>query len=171
MDEVIEKKQVVIYTDGACEPNPGPGGYGIVLRHGRVRKEMSGGFRLTTNNRMEIYAAIKGLELLDEPCSVTLYSDSRYLVDAMMLGWVTRWKKKNWKRNSKERALNIDLWENLLPLCEKHEVDFVWVKGHAGNAENERCDKLSYAALKKANLPIDEGYEGKSVEWETPTLF
>jgi ribonuclease HI len=159
-----EDKEVVIYTDGACEPNPGSGGFGVVLLYGKVRKEVTGGFRLTTNNRMEILAAIKGLELLKKPCKVTIYSDSQYLVKAMMDGWVLKWKKKNWWRSFKERALNMDLWERLLSLCETHQVTFVWLKGHAGNIENERCDNLSYAALRKKDLPTDEGYENKPEE-------
>ena len=153
--------QVEIYTDGGCDPNPGPGGYDVVLLHRRKRAEASGGFRLTTNNRMEILAAIKGLELLKQPCKVTLYSDSRYLVDAMMLGWAGSWKAKDWWRTNKQRAANVDLWERLLGLCEIHEVEFRWVKGHAGNWENERCDQLSKAALHQPHLPADEGYENK----------
>jgi len=154
-----ELKYVEIYTDGGCEPNPGPGGFGVVLLSGKHRKELSGGFRLTTNNRMEIYAAIRGLEALSEPCRVTLYSDSEYLVNAMSLGWVQRWKANHWKRNKREKALNIDLWEKLMALCERHQVDFVWVKAHAGLRENERCDQLSIAVLRRVDLPIDEGYE------------
>jgi ribonuclease HI len=157
---VDELKQVTIYTDGACDPNPGgPGGYGVVLISGNARKELSGGFRSTTNNRMEVLAAIKGLESLKMPCKVTLYSDSEYLVKAMMQGWVQRWKARNWWRGKNTRAANSDLWEQLVVLCEKHQVEFVWVRGHAGNRENERCDQLSYSALKQTNLPIDEGYE------------
>ncbi len=161
-----EVKEVTIYTDGGCEPNPGPGGYGIVLLYGKVRKEVSGGFSLTTNNRMEIYAAIKGLELLKEPCKVTIFSDSQYLVSAMMEGWVTKWKKKNWITSSKEKAKNIDLWERLCSLCEVHQVTFQWTKGHAGNVNNERCDQLAYAALQAANLPPDDGYENRLEEVE-----
>ena len=153
---------VEIYTDGGCEPNPGPGGYGVVLLHPQKRNEASSGFRLTTNNRMEILAAIKGLEMLKQPCKVTLYSDSQYLVNAMMEGWVMEWKKKDWWRTNKERAVNVDLWERLLALCETHQVEFRWVKGHAGNLENERCDQLSIAALRQLNLPADEGYENKT---------
>src|SRR3989449_2383184 len=133
----IAMPHVEIYTDGGCEPNPGPGGYGVVLVHPRKRAEASGGFRLTTNNRMEIYAAIAGLELLKQPCKVTLYSDSQYLVKAMMEGWVANWKKKDWWRTNTERAVSIDLWKKLLALCETHLVEFVWVKGHTGNKENE----------------------------------
>jgi ribonuclease HI len=161
---VMNLRQVVIYTDGACEGNPGPGGYGVVIIYAARRKELSGGFRLTTNNRMEIYAAIKGLEALDEPCQVTLYSDSEYLVKAMTQGWVQRWKVNHWKRNKREKALNVDLWERLLALCERHQVEFEWVKGHAGLRENERCDRLSMEALKQRNLPIDDGYENSRSE-------
>ncbi len=155
-------KNVAIYTDGACEPNPGPGGYGIVLIYGKNRKEASGGFRLTTNNRMELYAAIRGLELLKEPCHVKLYSDSQYLVKAMQESWPEKWKQKGWKRNKRDKALNPDLWEKLLKLCETHQVEFAWVKGHAGDVENETCDRLSYAALKLPDLPEDEGFGGQS---------
>lgn len=155
------RTEVEVYTDGACDPNPGPGGYGVVLLHPKKRAEVSGGFRLTTNNRMEIYAAIKGLELLKKPCKVRVYSDSQYLVNAMMDGWVTAWKKRDWRRTNKERAVNVDLWQRLLDLCQTHRVEFVWVKGHAGNKENERCDQLSCAALRQTNLLTDEGYENK----------
>jgi len=153
--------RVQIYTDGGCEPNPGPGGYGVVLLHSKKRAEASGGFRLTTNNRMEIYAAIKGLELLKQPCKVTLYSDSQYLVDAIMKGWAAKWKKNGWWLNNKERAKNIDLWEKLLALCETHQVEFRWLKGHAGTLENERCDHLAMTALRQPDLPADDGYENK----------
>ncbi len=159
MRMVENHKLVVIYTDGACEGNPGPGGYGVVIIFEGRRNELSGGFRQTTNNRMEIYAAIKGLEMLNEPCQIRLYSDSEYLVNAMTQGWVLRWKANHWKRNKREKALNVDLWERLLALCERHRVEFVWVKGHAGLRENERADRLSMEALKRQNLPIDEGYE------------
>jgi ribonuclease HI len=158
------RKQVTIYTDGGCEPNPGAGGYGVVLIYGTFRKEISGGFRLTTNNRMEIYAAIKGLELLKEPCDVTLFSDSKYLVDAIEKKWVLRWKSRGWRLSSKERALNIDLWEQLLPMLKKHNVTFSWVKGHAGSPNNERCDHLSMSALRRKDLPADDGYENKPPE-------
>jgi ribonuclease HI len=154
-----EKKEVVIYTDGACEPNPGKGGYGVVLLTENKRQEISGGFRLTTNNRMEIYAAVAGLEVLKYPCKVTIYSDSQYLVSAMTEGWVEKWKSRNWWRTNKEQAGNVDLWEKLSSLCEMHEVAFVWVKGHNGTLENERCDQLSYAVLRQKDLPSDELYE------------
>jgi len=153
---------IEIYTDGGCEPNPGPGGYGTVLLHPKKRAEASGGFRLTTNNRMEIYAAIKGLELLNRPCKVTVHSDSQYLVKAMTEGWVARWKKKGWRRTNKERPENVDFWQKLEELCQRHQVEFRWLKGHAGNIENERCDQLSMTALRQPNLPADDGYENKS---------
>ena len=150
---------VTIYTDGACIGNPGPGGYGAVLLSGQHRKELSGGFANTTNNRMEILAAIVGLEALKKPSSVTLYSDSRYLVDAIEKGWAVKWQANGWMRNKKDRAVNPDLWERLLALTKQHDVEFRWVRGHAGNKENERCDKLAVAAAKGRNLPVDSGYK------------
>lgn len=152
-------KEVVIYTDGGSLGNPGPGGWGVVLKSGEYRKELSGGFRYTTNNRMEITAAIEGLKALKEPCKVTLYSDSQYLVNAMMQGWALKWQMNGWMRNKKDRALNPDLWEVLLDLSYTHEVTFVWVKGHAGIAENEYCDILSKTAAKTPNQPADIVYE------------
>jgi len=151
-------KRVTIYTDGACLGNPGPGGYGVVLLYKGRRKELSGGYRETTNNRMEIMAAIVGLKALKEKCEATLYSDSEYLVKAMTEGWVERWRKNNWRRNRKEKALNPDLWEQLLQLYEYHQVEFKWVKGHAKSAENNRCDELALEAAQQSNLPVDEGY-------------
>jgi len=165
-----ERPSVEIYTDGACEPNPGPGGYGVMLVHPKKRAEASGGFRLTTNNRMEIFAAIAGLEMLKQPCKVTLYSDSQYLVDAMMKGWVESWKRKQWWHSRTERVPNRDLWERLCGLCEKHQVEFRWVKGHAGVLENERCDQLAMAALRRPNLPADDGYENKPEEGVRPDM-
>jgi len=140
-------KKITIYTDGACSGNPGPGGYGVVLIHNAHRKELSGGEKETTNNRMEVLAAIVALEALNQPCEVALYSDSKYLVDAIEKGWARRWRENNWMRNKKEPALNVDLWERLLPLTDKHKVSFHWVKGHAGNPENERCDELARGAI------------------------
>lgn len=151
-------KQIIIYTDGACTGNPGAGGYGAVLIYGKHRKEISGGYRLTTNNRMEMMAAIAALASLKERCLVTLYSDSKYIVDAVTKGWAKKWQANGWKRNKKESAKNPDLWQKLLQLCEQHQVEFVWVKGHAGIAENERCDTLAVAAARKPNLPDDLGY-------------
>jgi ribonuclease HI len=152
-------KRVTLYTDGACSHNPGPGGYGIVLLYESHRKELSGGYRLTTNNRMEILAAIKGLEALKEPCDATLYSDSQYLVNAIEKGWAERWQAAGWMRNKKDKAINPDLWEKLLDLCRGHKVRFEWLRGHAGHDENERCDELATAAARGSNLAVDEGYE------------
>lgn len=142
-------KQVEIFTDGACSGNPGPGGFGVVMKYKQHRKEVSGGAADATNNRMELLAAVTGLELLNERCSVTLYSDSKYVVDAVTKGWAAKWRANGWMRNKKEPALNPDLWTRLLDLLDKHEVEFVWVKGHAGHPENERCDRLAVEASQK----------------------
>ena len=142
-------KTVELFTDGACSGNPGPGGYGIVLRYGTAEKEISGGDASTTNNRMELSAVIVGLSALKEPCKVILTTDSRYVVDAVTKGWVYGWKKRGWVKADKKPALNSDLWEQLLPLLEKHEVTFNWVRGHAGHPENERCDRLAVAERDK----------------------
>ncbi len=150
---------VTIYTDGACLGNPGPGGYGVIVRNDGRRIEKSGGFRLTTNNRMEITAAIVALETLPERCKVSLYSDSSYLVNAMTLGWVKNWKKNNWIKSDKKPALNADLWEKLYKLCEKHEVEFKWVRSHHGNPDNEKCDRLATGAARGPDLKEDKGYE------------
>jgi ribonuclease HI len=155
-------KHVKLYTDGACSHNPGPGGYGVVLIYDSHHKELSEGFRLTTNNRMEILAAIAGLEALKEPCHVTLYSDSQYLVNAIEKGWALRWQANGWMRNKKEKAINPDLWERLLELCRTHKVQFEWVRGHAGHPENERCDELATSAAHGSNLLVDTGYEQAS---------
>lgn len=148
-------KNIDIYTDGACSGNPGPGGYGAVLLYKDTRKELSEGYKLTTNNRMEILAVIKALKALKEKCAVTLYSDSKYVVDAVTKGWAQKWKKNNWMRNKSDKALNVDLWEELLSLLEIHDVKFVWVKGHADNKENERCDLLARQAIASGNLKDD----------------
>lgn len=156
---VTDLKHGVIYTDGACIGNPGPGGYGVVLLYGEQRRELSGGYRKTTNNRMEILAAIVGLEALTGRCRVTIYSDSEYLVKAVEQGWARRWRANGWKRNRNERALNTDLWERLLRLSEQHQVEFRWIRGHNGNPENEQCDRLATQAAQQPHLGIDEGYE------------
>jgi len=153
-------KNIDIYTDGACSGNPGPGGYGAVLLDNGARKELSGGYKTTTNNRMEIIAAIRGLSALRERCAVRLFSDSRYLVDAVQKGWAVKWRSNGWKRNRTDKALNVDLWTELLELLERHDVDFVWVKGHADNAENERCDRLARDFITNGELPDDIGYNG-----------
>ena len=150
--------RIIIYTDGACIGNPGPGGYGVVLLHGARRRELSGGYRRTTNNRMELMAVIAGLRTLKQKCVVTLYTDSRYLVDALTQGWAERWRANGWRRNSKEKALNPDLWAQTLDLCAQHIISFEWVRGHAGDRENERCDQLSAQAARRKDLPVDEGF-------------
>lgn len=138
-------KKVQLYTDGACRGNPGRGGWGAILVYGRFEKELSGGEKETTNNRMELTAAIEGLAALKEPCEVTLYSDSKYLVDAFLQGWVAGWRAKGWRRG-REELKNPDLWERLYALTEMHSVEFVWVKGHNGHGYNERCDALATGA-------------------------
>jgi ribonuclease HI len=148
-------KKLFLYSDGACSGNPGPGGYGVILKYGDHCKELSGGFANTTNNRMELTAVIKGIESLKEPCDVTVVSDSRYIVDAMEKGWARKWRSNGWMRNKKDPALNPDLWTQLLDLCVKHTVRFQWVNGHAGHPENERCDQLAVAAAAMPGLPID----------------
>ena len=137
-------KDVELYTDGACRGNPGRGGWGAILVYGKYERELSGGERETTNNRMELTAAIVGLEALKEPCHVTLYSDSKYLVDAFLLGWVESWRDHGWKRG-RDELKNPDLWARLYELTKTHSVDFVWVKGHNGHGYNERCDRLATA--------------------------
>ncbi len=137
------KKEVEIYTDGACSGNPGPGGYGVILKYKGQAKELSGGEPQTTNNRMELMGVITGLNALKESCVVMLYSDSKYIIDAINKGWAKKWRANNWIKSDKKKALNIDLWEQLLDLLDKHEVTFNWVKGHAGHTENERCDTLA----------------------------
>ncbi len=150
---------LIIYTDGGCINNPGPGGYGVVVLNGEGRKEFSGGYRRTTNNRMEILACIVGLQALEKPSRVTLYSDSRYVVDAVTKGWARKWRSRNWTKGDGNPALNSDLWEKLLKLIDYHDVQFVWVKGHAGTTENERCDQLANTSARQEGLPADRGYE------------
>jgi ribonuclease HI len=152
---------VVIYADGGCSRNPGPGGYGVVAFEGGIRSELSGGFARTTNNRMELTACIKGLEALERTSSVIVYSDSQYVVNGMEKGWARRWKKNDWMRTKDEIAENSDLWSRLLDLCEKHTVSFSWVRGHNGNQENERCDTLAVEQTQRSNLPPDHGYGKK----------
>lgn len=142
-------KEVIIYTDGACSGNPGPGGWGCVLKYGTLRREMSGYEESTTNNRMELLAAIQALQALREPCKVTLYSDSSYLTDAFLKGWLVSWKKRGWIKSDKKPVLNRDLWEELLRLTDTHEVAWIRVKGHADNAENNRCDQLATGAIRQ----------------------
>ena len=143
----MNRKHVEIFTDGACSGNPGKGGYGVILKYNGAERELSEGFLMTTNNRMEILAAVVGLEALKEPCVVTLYSDSKYLVDSINQGWLIKWQTNNWYRTKTEKAKNIDLFKRLLTQLGKHKVEFIWVKGHAGHIENERCDKLATSAI------------------------
>src|SRR5262245_25648757 len=164
-------KHIIIYADGACTGNPGPGGYGVVLLHGDLRKEFSAGFRLTTNNRMEILGCIIGLQALKQRCNVTIYSDSRYVVNAMTKSWALRWRKNGWMRKlddgSLVPALNADLWAQMLDLCDKHTVRFNWIRGHSGNIENERCDELARNAAASRGLGIDAIYETPPKPQET----
>lgn len=149
-------KKVEIYTDGACSGNPGPGGYGAILKYNGQEKELSGGYKQTTNNRMELMAIIVGLESLKEKCRVDLYSDSKYIIDAVNQGWAKRWRQNGWMRNKKDAAKNPDLWEHLLDLLEKQSVTMHWVKGHAGHPENERCDRLAVQAAAGTDLLTDQ---------------
>ena len=142
-------KNVEIYTDGACSGNPGPGGWGAVLIYNGVEKQLSGSEKETTNNRMELSAVITALKALKEPCNVTLTTDSKYVCDAINEGWLTSWQKNSWKKADKKPVLNIDLWQELLPLLDKHRVEFIWVKGHNGHKYNEICDKLAVAEYQK----------------------
>ena len=142
-------KFIELFTDGACSGNPGPGGWGVVLRYNGHEKELSGGEANTTNNRMELTAAIEGLSALKEPCEVRLVTDSKYVADGITKGWAESWRKNNWRKADKKPALNPDLWEKLLNLIRQHDVTIEWVKGHAGHPENERCDQLAVAYYKK----------------------
>ncbi len=152
--------KVTVYTDGGASGNPGPGGYGIVLLSGDHRKELNGGFRLTTNNRMELLAVIVALETLKfEDTDVTIYSDSKYVVDAVTKGWVFNWEKKNFAKKK-----NPDLWKRFLKIYPKHRVEFVWVKGHAGNELNEVADRLAVSAYQEGVLEVDEVYEATNVD-------
>ncbi len=153
-------KEVHIYTDGSSRGNPGPGGYGTVVRYGAHSRELAQGFVKTTNNRMEILAAIAGLEILKEPCRVTVHSDSRYLVDAQSKGWVEGWKKRGWRKADKSAVKNVDLWMRMERAASPHRIDWRWVKGHDGHEMNERCDELATMAAdgKLGALVVDEGF-------------
>ena len=153
-------KEVQLYTDGACRGNPGRGGWGAILVYGRFEKELSGGERVTTNNRMELLGAIRALEALKERCKVVLYSDSKYLVDAFNLGWVESWRAQNFREGKRDEVKNPDLWRELLSLVDRHDVSFVWVRGHNGHAYNERCDALA-TAYADSFLEEDQTYEDK----------
>lgn len=161
-----------IYTDGACTGNPGPGGYGVIVVQDDERQELSQGYRLTTNNRMELMGAIEGLKSLKEPSRVRLFTDSKYISDAINLGWVDIWRGKGWRKTGKGKVLNPDLWKQLVDLLDLHQVDLIWIKGHAGHPANERCDQLAVQAAQQKNLLIDTEYE-KSQEdsKQQPGLF
>ena len=159
---MTEMKTVELYTDGACKGNPGPGGYGVVLTYGPHRKELSAGFRWTTNNRMELTALIRGLLTLKEPCRVEIVSDSKYLLDALREEWIPNWKRNGWRTASRQPVLNRDLWQELDRLLAMHEPHYRWVKGHGVTLENNRCDKLAVAAANSENLLIDEAYEAQN---------
>lgn len=146
---MADLKRVQIYTDGACSGNPGPGGYGVILKYGGYEKKLSGGEAETTNNRMELTAVIEGLRALNQKCRVDIYSDSKYFIDAVDKGWAESWRRNGWMRNKKEKALNPDLWEIVLDLLKEHEVALHWVKGHSGNPENEECDRMAVEQSKK----------------------
>jgi ribonuclease HI len=154
-------KRVIIHTDGGCKGNPGPGGYGVVMVFGKHRRELSAGFRMTTNNRMELRGAIAALQTLTEPCAVELHSDSKYLIDAISKRWIEGWQKKGWQTAAKKPVKNQDLWQLLLAAMAPHHIDWRWVKGHAGHAENERCDVLANLAVKEKNLPEDVGFDAQ----------
>lgn len=158
-EDLLKAGKVLIYTDGGAIGNPGPGGFAAILRYKEHRKEITGGFRQTTNNRMEIRACIEGLRALKQRCSVVLFSDSKYVVDSITKGWARRWQANGWKKDNKHTAENVDLWEQLLQLCDQHDVEFRWTRGHAGNKDNERCDQLAVQAANRQGLPTDEGYE------------
>ncbi len=161
MPEAIARHNVTIYTDGACSGNPGPGGYGIILigEQGH-RKELSQGYKRTTNNRMELLGVIAALESLKVPCNVKIYTDSQYIVKAIQEGWLNNWVKKNWRKADKQPVMNKDLWQRMLVLLEKNTVTFHWTKGHAGDPLNERCDELAVNAIRESDLLEDEGYNG-----------
>jgi ribonuclease HI len=156
-----QMQHVEIFTDGGCLGNPGKGGYGAILACGNHRRELSGGYQQTTNNRMELLACIVALEALKFRCAVTVYSDSKYMVDGVSKGWAAKWKRNSWKRSGGDRAENVDLWERLLSLIEKHQVKFQWVRGHDGHQENERCDQLATEAANGSGLLQDAGYTAR----------
>ncbi|MCK5056425.1 MAG: ribonuclease HI [Candidatus Aminicenantes bacterium] len=178
VEQALKEGKVIIYTDGGCINNPGPGGYGVVqLYKGQskdepTRKELSGGFRYTTNNRMELLACIEGLKALKYTCPVILFSDSQYVVKGIMKGWARRWKSKGWMRTKEDAAENADLWVQLLELCDKIRVKFFWVKGHSGNPENERCDELATrSATDIDNQSRDSAYENGQTTVSGPKLL
>jgi ribonuclease HI len=163
-DEIPE---IILYSDGGAEPNPGKGGFGVIMSYKGFIREFSQGYELTTNNRMELMGVIYGLERLKTKSVVNVFTDSRYVIDGIEKGWAERWKSKNWYRTRTEKAINYDLWDRLLALIsEQQKVSFNWVKGHAGHFENERCDELAFAALSGNNLLVDHGYQPNQLQSE-----
>ncbi len=162
-----ELPHVIMYTDGACTGNPGPGGYGVVLKSGQHRKEISAGYRQTTNNRMELMAVIAGLEAVKKRCRITIYTDSQYIAESINNRWVYRWKEKGWRRSKQQLAHNHDLWEKLLQLLDDHQVEVKWVRGHIGEPENERADRLAVQASQSSTLLVDEYYENLIAQNQT----
>jgi len=160
--QASDGNRIAVYTDGSSLGNPGPGGYGVLIPSLGENQALSGGFRRTTNNRMELLACIVGLEQFPSPAVIALYSDSRYVVDGITKGWAKGWRRNGWRKSNGGKALNTDLWQRLLDLCDRHDVQFVWVKGHAGNPGNERCDQLAVQAASGPGLPPDVGYEGSA---------
>jgi len=171
LDALLAAGKVIIFTDGAAQGNPGPGGYGAILRFRDQRKELSGGFRRTTNNRMELLACIVALRALKRSLEVVVYSDSQYLVRGINEGWARRWRSRGWLRTKSEIAENVDLWSELLELCERHRVEFRWVRGHAGHPDNEHCDELAASAATGAALPADVPYETGRTQEPRATLL
>lgn len=177
--EWSEIPEINLYSDGGADPNPGKGGFGVIMSYKGIKREFSQGYQLTTNNRMELMGVIYGLERLKTKSIVNVFTDSRYVIDGIEKGWAKKWKSKNWYRTNTEKAINYDLWERLLNLIsEQQKVTFTWVKGHAGHLENERCDQLAMAALKSDNLLIDEGYQANQLSSDdneegnsTPTVL
>jgi len=168
---LLRSGKAVLFTDGGALTNPGPGGYGVVLRYQDGRQELSGGFRLTTNNRMELLACIEGLSALKTRADAVLFSDSSYVVNGIAKGWAKRWQARGWMRTKTEKAENVDLWQRLLALCALRQVEFRWVKGHAGDPDNERCDRLATQAARRKNLPPDENFEHGQTQQTTLPLF
>ncbi len=170
-DQEDQKRPIHIYTDGGCINNPGPGGFGAIIIEGDKRIEISGGYRLTTNNRMELIACIQALHRLRKSSTAVIFTDSQYVTNAIQKGWAMKWRSRNWMRDKTHKAVNSDLWAELLKLLEKHDVVFRWVRGHAGNPENERCDVLATMAAKGTELALDTGYENAMNELRESRLF
>ncbi len=167
MNDFNEIPNIELYSDGGADPNPGKGGYGLILSWKGIKREFYEGFKLTTNNRMELLGVITGLKKLKTKSNVTIITDSKYVIQGIELGWAKKWKENNWLRNKKEKAINADLWGELLALIEQHNVTFKWIKGHNGHPENERCDYLATLAMNANDLKVDVGYESSLLEDKT----